>query len=98
MIGLLYNSTIVAQEVYKEQIAQSNQLDKTFDLLRGNEDIYAIDCGWGRSFLNRMGENGIDTGKWVWIHPLDTPYTNITGSLDGKYKLRKDLHLIKQME
>ncbi len=95
MLGLFVNLGIVAQEAYKGQSEQNKQLNTIFDLLRGKEDIYAIDCGWGRSFLNCMGENGIDTSKCVWIHPLDTPYTSITGSLDGKYKLRKDLHLIK---
>ncbi len=95
MLGLYINSGIVSKEAYKGQSAQSNQLNKTFDFLKGKEDVYAIYHGWGNSFLNRMGENGIDTSKWVWIHPLDTPYTSITGSLDGKYKLRKDLHLIK---
>lgn len=95
MLGLYVNSGIVAQEAYKGQSEQSNQLNKTFDFLKGKEDVYAIYHGWGNSFLNRMGENGIDTSKWVWIHPLDTPYTSITGSLDGKYKLRKDVHVIK---
>ena len=95
MLGLFVNAAIVAQEAYKGQSEQTNQLNKTFDLLSGKEDVFAIYHGWGNSFLNRMGENGIDTSKWVWIHPLDTPYTSITGSLDGKYKLRKDLHVIK---
>jgi len=95
MLGLSINTLIVAQEAYKGQSEQSNQLNKTFDLLRGKEDKYAIYQGWGNSFLNRLGENGIDTSKWVWIHPIDTSYTNIIGSLDGKYKLRKDVHLIK---
>jgi len=95
MLGLYINSVVVSKEAYKGQSAQSNQLNKTFDFLKGKEDVYAIYHGWGNSFLNRIGENGIDTSKWVWIHPLDTPYTSISGSLDGKYKLRKDVHLIK---
>lgn len=95
MLGLFVNLGIVAQESYKGQSDQSKQLNTIFNLLRGKEDRYAIDCGWGKSFLNCMGENGIDTSKCVWISPLDTPYTYITGSLDGKYKLRKDMHVIK---
>jgi len=95
-VRLVYKYTYCCPRgAYKGQSEQSNQLNKTFDLLRGKEEKYAIYQGWGNSFLNRLGENGIDTSKWVWIHPIDTPYTNIIGSLDGKYKLRKDVHLIK---
>ncbi|MFY8021465.1 MAG: hypothetical protein ACOVP1_09715, partial [Bacteroidia bacterium] len=70
----------------------TSQINSYFDLIRGKEDQYLIDAGWASSFKNRLGENGIDTTKLVWISPTDTPYTELPGSLGGKFKLRSALH------
>jgi hypothetical protein len=51
----------------------------------------AIDSGWAKSFKMRLGENKIDTSKLVWISPTDTPFTELPGSLGGKFKLRSAL-------
>jgi hypothetical protein len=70
---------------------KTKELNSYLELLMGNEDIYAIDSGWAKSFKMRLGENKIDTSKLVWISPTDTPFTELPGSLGGKFKLRSAL-------
>ena len=92
LIALLFNvyrMEVKSLSAIREKTAQINSYLST---LKGNEDQYLIDTGWAPSFKNRLGENGIDTSKLVWISPTDTPYTEIPGSLGGKFKLRSALH------
>lgn len=70
---------------------KTEKINACFAEMRGKEKEYAIDFGWAKSFKMRLGENGIDTSSLLWISPTDTPFTEIPGSLGGKFKLRSAL-------
>jgi hypothetical protein len=91
LMGLYFNVYRMEVKVFSAESEKSESLNKYLTLLRGKEDEYAIDFGWAKSFKMRLGENGIDTTKLVWISPTDTPFTELPGSLGGKFKLRSAL-------
>jgi hypothetical protein len=55
MLGLFINTLIVAQEAYKGQSEQSNQLNKTFDLLRGKRRKICHLPGLGEFISESLG-------------------------------------------
>jgi hypothetical protein len=91
LLGLFFNVYRMEVKVISSVNQKTKELNSYLELLMGNEDIYAIDSGWAKSFKMRLGENKIDTSKLVWISPTDTPFTELPGSLGGKFKLRSAL-------
>ncbi len=91
LLGLFFNVYRMEVKVISSVNQKTKELNSYLELLLGNEDEYAIDSGWAKSFKMRLGENKIDTSKLVWISPTDTPFTELPGSLGGKFKLRSAL-------
>ncbi len=91
VIALFVNGILLLRENLMGQSKQTAALNRNLQQFRYHEDLYAIDFGWAKSFKNRLGEQGIDTSKLIWISPTDTPYYTIPGSLGGKFKLKEAL-------
>jgi hypothetical protein len=91
LLALFFNIYRMEVKVISSVNEKTNKINEYLDLLRGKENVYAIDFGWASSFKKRLGENRIDTTNLVWISPTDTPFTEIPGSLGGKFKLRRAL-------
>ncbi len=85
-LALLLNSYIMEREYVEANRQRTADLNTQFGLIKQQAGKYEIYHGWTHSFKNRLGANGIDTAKLVWISPQDSTAISFVGSLGASFR------------